>query len=226
MLKSGRLEEALAGGIVHINLKSILMYPYSAMSYTWATQEGDDSFTENIKIGEHEYLAITANCAESLNRIRQENTGQAIWVDMICIDQDNITERNHQVGLMSDIFGLAEQVQVYLGPGTPHSDLIFSFSQKASEQTVELLERSWEDLFKRRWFSRVWVLQEIARAKRAVVYCGQAQMDWQALETLAIEYSSRGRDTAPLLTLPTVFQLESTIRKTWSHRDMVKLLEK
>lgn len=38
-----------------------------------------------------------------------------IWVDMICIDQNDHDEKNHQVALMSQIYNQAIQVDIYLG---------------------------------------------------------------------------------------------------------------
>jgi hypothetical protein len=38
-----------------------------------------------------------------------------LWADGICIDQTNLAERNHQVGLMGQICTIAESVFAWLG---------------------------------------------------------------------------------------------------------------
>ncbi|KAF2633929.1 HET-domain-containing protein [Macroventuria anomochaeta] len=37
------------------------------------------------------------------------------WIDALCIDQDNVDERNHQVQQMGEIFSCAQQVFAWLG---------------------------------------------------------------------------------------------------------------
>lgn len=44
---------------------------------------------------------------------------QPLWIDAICIDQNNVDERNHQVRMMSDIYQGATEVLVWLGQGDP-----------------------------------------------------------------------------------------------------------
>jgi hypothetical protein len=38
-----------------------------------------------------------------------------IWVDQICIDQETVLERNHQVTMMAEIYHTASEVMVWLG---------------------------------------------------------------------------------------------------------------
>lgn len=51
------------------------------------------------------------NCEAALRRLRNDrNGGRLLWVDAICIDQDNKKERGHQVGLMQDVYRRAGEV--------------------------------------------------------------------------------------------------------------------
>jgi hypothetical protein len=47
-----------------------------------------------------------------------------IWADPICINQGNVDERNHQVGLMHPIYRCAECVGIWLGKCDGESDLV------------------------------------------------------------------------------------------------------
>jgi hypothetical protein len=47
--------------------------------------------------------------------------GQYLWIDQLCIDQTNTSERNHQVQMMSNIYRRAYHVIVWLGPGNTNT---------------------------------------------------------------------------------------------------------
>ncbi|RMJ19123.1 hypothetical protein CDV36_001172 [Fusarium kuroshium] len=59
--------------------------------------------------------------------MRNANTPRTIWVDAICINQDDISERNNQVQQMNDIYSKAEVVNVWLGESTESSDIGIDF---------------------------------------------------------------------------------------------------
>jgi hypothetical protein len=97
---------------------------FEALSYDW----GDSGITEPI-ICSGEVVQVTVNLADALRRIRlgisphmfvkQHNIKiyrpAALWVDAICINQTEISERNSQVQLMRDIYTKAKRVIVWLG---------------------------------------------------------------------------------------------------------------
>jgi hypothetical protein len=47
-----------------------------------------------------------------------ENTDRILWIDVICINQDNLQKRGHQVRQMNKIYEEAEQVIIWLGLAT------------------------------------------------------------------------------------------------------------
>jgi hypothetical protein len=80
------------------------------LSYVW----GDLPPTEEIEL-DGKRFHIRKNLGELLNRVRRPKSLIRVWVDAVCVDQDNIPERNSQVGLMSQIFGAATLVVAWLG---------------------------------------------------------------------------------------------------------------
>ncbi|KAH8743660.1 heterokaryon incompatibility protein-domain-containing protein [Hyaloscypha finlandica] len=80
---------------------------YEALSYTW----GDPTTKGTIIINERPLL-VARNLLEAMQNLCHEQTGFTIWIDAICINQGNIKERNHQVGLMKDIYQNASRVIV------------------------------------------------------------------------------------------------------------------
>jgi hypothetical protein len=93
---------------------------YEAISYCWATESGDDSLLESLRIGQRSEAAqipITKTCRDALCRFRNAHRPRVLWVDAICIDQTNQHECSHQVGIMAEIYRRAEKVLIYLGSG-------------------------------------------------------------------------------------------------------------
>jgi hypothetical protein len=60
-------------------------------------------------------LRITPNLEIALRAVRRLTKRTLLWADAICIDQDNLKERNHQIRLMTKIYSSAKQVLVWLG---------------------------------------------------------------------------------------------------------------
>lgn len=157
----------------------------TALSYTWADISGDRSCSETIFIGpEWEALPITRNCAAALRRLRSTRDAVVVWADAICIDQDNVGERSHQVGLMRDVYSRARKVVAFLGDDgdnqTPEGQLMHRMSEEYfySGTSVKL---SWDPirdgvalraLFSRPYWKRMWVIQEILLSKEAYIVLG------------------------------------------------------
>jgi hypothetical protein len=64
-----------------------------------------------------EATAIRLELARALRRLRFPNSTRILWIDAICINQDDKEERSYQVPLMGSIYSLARRVVVWLGPG-------------------------------------------------------------------------------------------------------------
>lgn len=122
-----------------------------------------------------------------------------LWVDAICIDQSRTQERNQQVPLMSHIFGLAARVLVYIGEEDSISGsknamrAIADFDGDLTEDQ----ERSINELWKRPWFSRIWVVQEVALSRCAVVVCGSQAVSWSCFSRWPLRRSSVKGGTLP-----------------------------
>jgi len=83
---------------------------YEALSYVWGTSQGSVQITCQGRS-----IAITPNCASALRYLRRTRQPRALWVDAVCIDQNNILERNDQVWLMGGIYKKAQRVYIWLG---------------------------------------------------------------------------------------------------------------
>lgn len=82
---------------------------FHAISYTWGTQVTDHYINCN-----NERKPVTQSCFEALISIRHFNC-LFIWIDQLCVDQNNLSERGEQVVLMHKIYSTATGVYVWLG---------------------------------------------------------------------------------------------------------------
>ena len=136
---------------------------------------------------------IRRNLFDLLKNVRDRKESVAIWTDAICINQRDLTERSVQVERMGEVYAAAEHVIVWLGHGDSHEaeERTFKHLQKmlnilalehmtVQSGTEEFIE-DWKlivKLMNNQWFSRRWVIQELALAKKATVYYGKAKLDW------------------------------------------------
>jgi len=165
---------------------------YTAISYFW----GAPKLTHTI-LCDGAALPVTANVHALLNQLLQrDDLNKKIWIDAICIDQNNLNEREQQVRLMKDIFSKASTTLVWLGtPDEPATvspmlelgDKIIEMTKRVSPRRLKsedleacglppIDDRSWSTLanfFCLPWFHRVWVTQEYVLAKEVTFLYGR-----------------------------------------------------
>jgi hypothetical protein len=160
---------------------------YEALSYTWADAAGNANRTKKLHLGrEWEILPITTNCEAALRCLRLQTKDRNLWVDSICIDQENVGERSHQVQMMSIIYQTAQRVLVFLGDENPKADVLAAHvpSDNVSAHikgAFNAWEEQWKGMdknLKRPYFFRSWIIQEIAVAKTVLVTDGSAWHVW------------------------------------------------
>jgi hypothetical protein len=184
---------------------------YEALSYVW----GEATVTAPIKLNGKSFQA-TKNLEAALRALRHRDAERLLWVDAICIDQSRTTERNREVRRMDHIYRNAVQTVIWLGRGTEEGNirrpledidsiprkthdllnLLADADPEVPEDAANVLRRADSTrglqllfrFFTRPWFTRVWILQEIALAKTASIIYGDVMIPWdrivQVLESL------------------------------------------
>jgi hypothetical protein len=130
-----------------------------------------------------------------------------LWIDAICINQDNLSERSEEVAKMGEIYRNAQRVVIWLGEQSEDSSLAVSTLRKIGEgieyravgpnfsiqvkpgsalelmecnkQTISSARPSWiaiNNLLRRPWFTRLWVLQEIGLASDTITVVGSEEI--------------------------------------------------
>lgn len=154
-----------------------LNHKYFALSYVW----GKSSDTRPIQVNDRT-LQITANLELALRHLRHPESPVALWIDAICINQEDVKERNYQVGQMRNIYASAFLAIAWTGPQflareDNAFELLLQIVQEfvkddllvANETSIWIANNvslgfktcSWFPLLEfleRSWFSRVWVV--------------------------------------------------------------------
>jgi hypothetical protein len=105
---------------------------YTALSYTW----GDPSPTSLLIIGNH-IIRTTKSVETALLHLRDERETITLWIDQLCINQDDNVEKGEQVQLMKAIYQKALGVVVWLGPAADESDQLIDILSEAGEEAFE-----------------------------------------------------------------------------------------
>lgn len=192
-IQPGEADDPIRGELIIVSTDS--QEDYDAVSYTWADQTGDATRRFRAFIGSG-YVSITRSCQEVLQRIRSRFYTKCVWIDSLCVDQDNLQERGHQVQLMPRIYTRAKKTYVYVGPTTFKEESILKcLATGRWEQNWSAGEEPFwftrNNLLRRPYFFRVWIIQEIALSPNPVILCGKDEFPWSVL-----------RNDTPLQSLP------------------------
>ncbi|KAF1830397.1 hypothetical protein BDW02DRAFT_582932 [Decorospora gaudefroyi] len=159
-------------------------------------------------------LKVKPNLYEALRHLRKEDKMVAMWVDALCINQFDKNEKEEQVSKMAVIYRKAYNVNIWLGsdnPDNPVSDRAMSFIPKVINLDIQLQEtlltgerhiEDWASLYellKWSWFSRRWVIQELALAQEASVHCGKRVIRWEDFQTAISIFDRKFKTLKPRL---------------------------
>lgn len=183
---------------------------FLALSYTW----GDPIRTKMILLN-GQPLRITLNLEGFLRTFatgHPEMNHSKLWIDAICINQEDLEERNAQVLRMSSIYSSAQEVIVWLGEQTEEAAVEYAEMTRLCEQLavsddshkenvyLDILESftimsrlgRMDFLLNSPWWRRLWVLQEFVLAKRVRFLRGLVDMDYHVLFEIVYGVVSRG----------------------------------
>lgn len=187
-LAPGAHGDPLTGSLRKVQLSDAIVY--EPLSYTWKDYESFESFDNHVDQDAlptifldniESFIKIGTNCEKALCSVRKVATQRTIWVDSICVNQDDPEERSHQVNLMEQIFSKAFTVLIYLGQESQEhaSGMAMSLlGQPERLRNVDGLNQhereSIKHLFERPYFRRMWIVQEVALAQTLELHCGPA----------------------------------------------------
>ena len=83
---------------------------YQTLSYEWGQSDRDRPI-----VCDGQTLLITQNLEAALQRLRLPDEPLRLWIDSICIDQENTRECNQQVSMMALIYKSSSRVNMWIG---------------------------------------------------------------------------------------------------------------
>ena len=110
-LLPGSSDEALVRKVEIDVLNSDLHGKYDALSYAWGDEKNLQTITVEGAAGFK--VTITENLWLALHRIRNRQQTRRLWVDAICINQSDPTEKNEQLGKIGEIYRQCAQCIVW-----------------------------------------------------------------------------------------------------------------
>ncbi len=86
-------------------------------------------------------IKVTANLSLLLSKFRTPESSQLLWIDAICINQDDIDERSQQVQIMGSIYTNAAEVLLWIGDDKAHTGdvipVIHGLAERKSSLNLE-----------------------------------------------------------------------------------------
>lgn len=169
---------------------------YEALSWRWGNEQMGEYAIMVLKGKLHFRKRVSRTLGLALKYLRYRAHPRILWIDALCINQADHEERSFQVAMMDRLYTGASQVAIWLGEDEQGDEsrtaigfikndvsVLKEFDKlcrdtKYTDQWKALLV-----LMQREWFSRRWVVQEIALAKKATVHYGPDKIGWRQLAT-------------------------------------------
>ena len=193
---------AIKASLIHMPANSTL--EYEAVSYCWGSRERPDEI-----VIDGARFNVTRSALELLLARRSIWEDRVIWIDAICINQDDEREKTAQVQRMRDVYQLASRVLAFpcsdfrmrliepllteLSTGTVKNPGRSGFRIFCSgSSTMSLQWRILARLLSSAYFRRAWVFQEIAVGGRVDIYLGGQYVSWMTLANAIANVSLDG----------------------------------
>ena len=183
------LDEEINCELVAVGVEEKAIASYEALSYTWGTEK----FSCNIFIF-NSLVKVTQNLYEALRHLRDKKEKRALWVDALCINQQDVKERSSQVLLMGRIYSAVRRVVIWLGTeqdGDLQLPMLSKRIEAGSELPPEQTKMAARALFGRRWWYRSWIVQEFLMARERLFVCGSTNLEWRIIDKLCVKVMTR-----------------------------------
>lgn len=182
---------------------------YEALSYVW----GDPGIQQTIQVNNHPYK-VTENLWMVLRRLRDSSATRVLWIDAICINQEDNAEKSHQVAMMGEIYRRCDKAVIWLGEdatniGTGSKSAVASqacemleilgadrhlnelpcFSASQGQRT-EISDTylvhfdALREFVHLQWWQRIWVIQEMVLPKQLQFLYSSEEFTYERLKSV------------------------------------------
>jgi hypothetical protein len=178
---------------------------FDAISYRWSNDRSVPIMLNNQKFMTSRTLYLLLRSLQS-----ESDSSRCIWIDSICINQGDVQEKGWQIGLMERIYSSATKVIGWMGDKAASKGALSfmahlehalnSESPTVALQALGILQTqtpdrhhwSWssnwsavQELLRNEWFSRTWIIQEVALANDLVLQHASEKISWETFTVVA-----------------------------------------
>jgi len=162
------------GGLIQVEMQhsTIEAATYTCLSYEWGSEDGGGGW---ITINGRMHY-VRQNLLDFLEVAKKkERSNLALWIDALCINQGDNSERYHQVHQMGKIYSEAREIWIWLGNDSMTARhlarLSYPVSYLAAKEMAVAPEDNngntgWAHMCRNKYWTRTWIMQEIALARR------------------------------------------------------------
>ncbi|KAH7355251.1 heterokaryon incompatibility protein-domain-containing protein [Rhexocercosporidium sp. MPI-PUGE-AT-0058] len=191
---------------------------YIAISYLWGSSEKPQKvWCDGFSID------VTVSAMSVLHMAALNPALGYIWIDALCIDQGNVSEKAVQIRLMRDVYSTARWTIAWLGDATPSTDEAMDFIttlrtalEKLQDENDDITQNAlvnaegcqhpssgWTaliSLLEHAYFRRVWILQEMVLASQVDIICGKRGVPWLELAYIVLQLGRHALGTFLIVT--------------------------
>jgi len=151
---------------------------YHALSYLW----GDATPAGAIYLGDtaaDTYLRpLHANLLSFLDSMWEQTRFDIfLWIDSLCLNQEDVQEKSQQVPRMGRIYANAGEALIWLGQDSAGEEMLRTL------QNGRYSKEAGSFILRLPYWTRVWIIQEVVIPTFALVVYGRASIDFETLFT-------------------------------------------
>jgi len=162
---------------------------YEALSWYWGTSAPTVSIFVK-ESGRRTAICVKPTIEKALLALRRTHEARFVWIDALCINQDDSVERAVQVADMLRIYKSAQRVLVWFDFETPSNALEIINNIRTMQDMKNLMHQDQcsssqrgglTELLLYPWFGRRWIIQEVAAARRLTIITNGCEAEWEDL---------------------------------------------
>jgi hypothetical protein len=178
---------------------------YEALSYRWGFGSSASKLEYRTIFVDGKSLKVPKSAWELLHALSSLYGDRFVWIDAICINQEDITERAAQIPLMDQIYSKAHRTIVWPGDNFDSGmaarmlQRLFLANYQFDAEDEEYLSLFEDEvrrtgwgamimLFENPYFTRIWCVQEVALGRDTDIYHGNQYIPWDMFSETLITY--------------------------------------
>ncbi|GKZ38457.1 hypothetical protein AbraIFM66950_010681 [Aspergillus brasiliensis] len=193
-IRLARLHAGPIDGLLHVDLEVMHINnpptrSFEVLSYTSVTENDGPDSSHIVFVGKYwDIVHVSYSCEQALRSIRNQKLDRLLWVDSLCVDQENLNEKSQQASLRGEICRKASKVVAYLGEETSDSREALDFLKSIAIADPEVRDGyehinketrgALRNLLERPLFTSLWFTVEALLAQNLEIVCSAQSAPW------------------------------------------------